>query len=45
VRWEPALQVYPVRERLKRLIEERRAAPAARPRFVLTAQPPNRSTA
>jgi acetoin utilization deacetylase AcuC-like enzyme len=35
VRWEPVLQVYPVSERLKRLVEDRRAQPAPRPRFVL----------
>jgi hypothetical protein len=46
VRWEPALQVYPVSERLKRLIRSRRAEPAPRPRFALFPdQPLNRSTA
>lgn len=49
IRWEPALQVYPVSARLKRLVEERGAQPAERPHLRLTnvptAQPPNRATA
>jgi hypothetical protein len=37
VRWEPALQVYPVSERLKQLVEQRRAVSAEGPRLALTA--------